>query len=136
MYSIDKLKEYLENKDVKPSYPRLKVLEYLLRYQNHPTADQIYNALVNEIPTLSKTTVYNTLHRFVESKVATPVCVDGGETHYDATVNEHGHFKCQICKKIFDFDIDLEKACEKGLTGFKILNRSINYKGFCPNCVE
>ena len=32
---------------------------------NHPTVETIYKELIDEIPTLSKTTVYNTLKQFV-----------------------------------------------------------------------
>jgi len=52
---------HLYKKDIKPSYQRIKIFEYLYHEMNHPTADVIFKNLVNDIPTLSKTTVYNTL---------------------------------------------------------------------------
>ena len=60
---------YLKNHDIKPSYQRMKIFQYLLDNHVHPTVDTIYKALCPEIPTLSKTTVYNTLNLFVEKKV-------------------------------------------------------------------
>ena len=54
---IDIMKEH----DIAPSMQRVKILEYLRNYKIHPTADMIYQALLDEMPTLSKTTVYNTL---------------------------------------------------------------------------
>lgn len=136
MNGINELKEYLEHKNVKPSYPRLKVLEYLVEYRNHPTADQIYSELIKEMPTLSKTTVYNTLKLFVEGNVAIPLNIDSNETHYDAAVREHGHFKCEKCEKIYDFEIDIDKVYEKGLEGFEINSKDIYYRGICPKCLK
>lgn len=52
---------YLTAHNVKPSVQRMAVMEYLLDHRTHPTADEIYLALHRKMPTLSKTTVYNTL---------------------------------------------------------------------------
>ena len=57
---------YLKKHDIKPSYQRMKIFQYLLDNHNHPTVDTIYKALCTEIPTLSKTTVYNTLNLFIQ----------------------------------------------------------------------
>ena len=54
---IENVGEYLKSHDIKPSYQRIKIFEYLVEHKNHPTVDMIYKALVDEIPTLSKTTV-------------------------------------------------------------------------------
>lgn len=59
---------YLKEHGIKPSYQRMKVFQYLVDNHNHPTVDMIYKALCPEIPTLSKTTVYNTLNLFVEKR--------------------------------------------------------------------
>ncbi|OPL15479.1 MAG: hypothetical protein AVO39_08010 [delta proteobacterium MLS_D] len=56
----------LLEKRIRPSFPRLRILEYLLKSREHPGADDVYRALVDDIPTLSKTTVYNALALFEE----------------------------------------------------------------------
>ena len=43
----------------------------------HPTVDEIYQALVDHIPTLSKTTVYNTLRLLMEHGVVRMLTIDG-----------------------------------------------------------
>ena len=69
--------------DIKPSVQRLAVMEYLSAHHTHPTADEIYNALVGQIPTLSKTTVYNTLRLFVRQGAATMLTIDGHNACFD-----------------------------------------------------
>ena len=63
MLFMDQRTELMEKlllKDIKPSYQRLRIFQYLLSHRTHPTVDEIHHALVAEMPTLSKTTVYNT----------------------------------------------------------------------------
>lgn len=136
MKSISDLRDYLVKNGVKPSYPRLKVLEYLVRHRNHPTADQIYNALVEEMPTLSKTTVYNTLNLFAQKNVVAPISIDNNEARFDADLKEHGHFKCEQCGKIVDFGIKLGEQEIPELKGFKICSKNVYFKGICPECLE
>ncbi len=62
-------KEVLKEHSIAPSLQRIKILEFLEKNRTHPTADMIYQALVDEMPTLSKTTVYNTLKAFAEKGV-------------------------------------------------------------------
>ena len=52
-------RELLKQKDLKATYQRIKVLEFLDKHRIHPTIDEIYHALVLDNPSFSKTTVYN-----------------------------------------------------------------------------
>ena len=47
--------EYLLSYNIKPSVQRLAIMDYLLNHKTHPSIDEIYMALVKDIPTLSKT---------------------------------------------------------------------------------
>ena len=43
--------------NIRPSLQRIAVVEYMLTHHTHPSADERYNALSAEIPTLSLTTM-------------------------------------------------------------------------------
>ena len=88
-----------------------------------------------EIPTLSKTTVYNTLKKLVEEDLVRVITIEGNETRYDINTEDHGHFKCENCKAIFDFNVNMNTLLVKGLEDFKISNKNVYFKGFCPNCL-
>ena len=62
MLVIENIEKYLRDHNISPSYQRKRIFEYMYENRNHPNVNQIYEALVKEIPTLSKTTVYNTLN--------------------------------------------------------------------------
>ncbi len=133
--AIDNISEYLTNKKIKPSYARIKILEYLVVKDSHPTVEEIYSALVGEIPTLSKTTVYNTLKLFMEADIARIITIEESEARYDADIDSHGHFKCNECGKIYDFHINIPVEIE-ALNDFKISEKSVYYKGICRECLS
>lgn len=129
----DLLKE-LKNNNIRLSHQRLKVLEYLVLNQFHPTVDQIYNGLHKDVPTLSKTTVYNTLNSLTEAGLVRVLNIEDNETRYDINTHNHGHFKCQKCKEIYDFNIDMDSFDTCDLNDFEIKDKNVYFKGVCPKC--
>jgi Fe2+ or Zn2+ uptake regulation protein len=132
--SIEFLTNSLTTKGIRPSYQRIKVLKYLYRKGGHPTIDEIFRALSPEIPSLSKVTIYNTLHTFVDAGLARVVDIDDSEMRYDVTLSNHGHFLCEACGAIFNFAVDVDQIPVQGLSTFEIKEKNIYFKGFCPNC--
>ena len=82
----------LQNHNIKPSVQRIAIMNYLIEHRTHPTVDEIYTALSPSIPTLSKTTVYNTLKLLSEQGAAQTLTIDERNTCYDADTSPHGHF--------------------------------------------
>jgi Fur family peroxide stress response transcriptional regulator len=131
---IGNLAKILIEKNIKPSYQRIKILGYILNKKNHPTVDKIFSDLVKEIPTLSKATVYNTLDLFKEANLTRIVTIENNETRYDAKVSSHGHFKCESCGTIFDFEVNIDSLPVFSLEHFKINEKNVYFKGVCPKC--
>lgn len=132
---IDNIGDYLKSHNIKPSYQRIKIFDYLYHHRNHPTVDEIYKGLVAEIPTLSKTTVYNTLSLFTEKEIAQLITIEDNETRYDAKTAVHGHFKCEKCQQITDFDLDLKNMASTALHHYQINQKHIYFKGICSVCL-
>ena len=128
------LKDQLTELRIRPTYQRIKILEYLHENHTHPTVEEIYSSLSPEIPTLSKTTVYNTLKTLSENRIVDEIKIQDNETRYDILTKPHGHFKCLHCGKIYNFDIDMEAIAPKELIEFDIESKTINFTGICPNC--
>ncbi len=131
---FEELVTELKNKNIRLSHQRLKVLEYLTQNYTHPTADQIYNGLHHEVPTLSKTTVYNTLNSLAEAGLVRTINIEDNEIRYDISTGDHGHFKCKSCRKIYDFEVDINSIKATDLNGFEINDKNIYFKGICPQC--
>lgn len=132
---MEDLKAVLKEKGYTLSHQRLKVLEYLSSHHCHPSVEEIYLSLVEEMPTLSKSTVYNTLKTLVEIGVVKELQIESNEARYDIIADFHGHFKCEQCGKIYNFDIDMNNVAFSGLTKFLIKQQDVYFKGVCPDCL-
>ncbi len=134
-YSIEELQRILNSKNIKPSIQRLKILEMLL-LMGHPSVDDIYKALIDEIPTLSKTTVYNTLNLFIEKGLAQSFSLSGDpELRYELIENNpHAHFRCIKCGEIYDIELDCDIFKKREIDGFKISKALVFFEGVCKKC--
>jgi len=133
-YTSEEIIEYLTEHQVKPSNIRIKVLKFLLMNKNHPTADDIYNSLIEEIPTLSKTSVYNTINLFIEKGIVNGLTLNEKELRYDIDTSFHGHFKCDKCGKIYDFPITISPPTHDELKDFIINTKDVFFYGICKEC--
>lgn len=133
--SYEDLKTELKARNIRLSHQRLKVLEYLNDHMVHPTVDQIYRDLQDEIPTLSRTTVYSTLDALAEAGMVRRISIEDTETRYDINIEDHGHFKCESCGMIRDFKAEPQSMAADELPGFVIRDRNVYFKGTCPECL-
>lgn len=133
---ISHIRQHLEMHDVKPSHHRIKVYQYLVENRNHPNADMIYRELSAEIPTLSKTTVYNTLSLFVEKGLVSLITIAENEMRYDADTSLHGHFRCHSCSTITDLRLRDSTLDFEDLDQYRVDESHLYFKGLCANCLS
>jgi len=133
---FDDLIDVMKKHRLRISKQRLKILEYLVHNRHHQTVDQIYHELHPDLPTLSKTTVYNTMKALVQAGIVKEIGIDEHETRYDITKEEHGHFKCESCHNVYDFPINIDDGLKKGgLEGYLVNSKNVYLKGICPKCL-
>ncbi len=136
---METIKNTLKEKGIKPTYQRLKILDYMSQnIRNHPTVEMIYAELAKEIPTISMTTVYNTLSTFIEKGLVCGVTITGTEVRYDLNTESHHHFLCKNCGQIIDVDIPCALAPKKGelVEGHKLEEIHGYFKGTCRDCLD
>jgi Fur family peroxide stress response transcriptional regulator len=134
--SIKDIPKLLQSKNIKPSITRVKIMEYLIRSASHPTVDEVYSNLQPEIPTLSKTTVYNVMDIFVNARLVRVFNLGDNENRYDADIDSHGHFKCNRCGHVYDFRFNIDHLYVQGLDGFKVSVKNVYYRGICSKCIS
>lgn len=127
----------LQAHKIHPSVQRIAVMEYLLNHHTHPTVEDIYAELQPEIPTLSRTTVYNTLKLFASHGAAVMLTIDEKRACFDSILTPHAHFICRKCGRIFD--VDLKEAGEVAhpseLPAGHVEEEHVYYKGVCRECL-
>ena len=113
---------------------RVAVYEILLRSENHPTVEEIYEEVRKKYPFVSLATVYRTVETLEQMGLAKKVCYWGSSARYDANTDEHHHLICVKCGAIRDVYIEESIAIPEELEGFKTEGYSVNIYGLCPDC--
>ena len=127
--------QYLRHFAIKPSVQRSAVMKFLLNNRIHPTIDEIYTALNPSMPTLSKTTVYNTLDLFVQKGAVRALAIDERNARYDVDISMHAHFMCKNCSKVYDiFDVNPSYFQLPESDKFVVDSVEISYSGICTSC--
>lgn len=134
--SMEGLRKRLEESDIHPSYQRLKIMEYLMENRIHPTVDTIHKDLSLEMPTLSKTTIYNTLSLLRKKGLVAALTISEHELMYDSNTVPHAHFKCSNCGSLYDVDMEPSWFGRKFIEGHKIIEYGVYLKGICKNCLK
>lgn len=114
---------------------RLAVIRYLEGNSEHPSADDIYKAVLQKFPTMSFATVYNTLDALKKQGNVLELTVDPLRKRFDPHPEPHHHLICIRCKKIIDIHLDynLHIPNEKKM-GFELVGNHIEFYGVCPEC--
>jgi len=123
---------------LRPSVQRVAIMAYLQAHRTHPTVEDVYRGIVKIIPTLSRTTVYNTLRLFSEHHAAQMITIDDHRVCYDGDIHPHVHFYCRKCGKVYDLMDEEAPAIEapRLLDGHQIDEAQLYYKGICRECAS
>lgn len=113
------------------------VLKTVQELKCHATAEEVYSAVYNQYPNISKTTVYRNLNELANEGKIRKLEIPGQADHYDHIFSQHYHIRCLNCGKVFDIDldkiIDLQSSI-KNAFGFAVKGYDLIFKGICPKC--
>ncbi len=130
------LTKELTDLNIRPSLQRVMILEYLRSKRNHPTAEQIYDALHGSVQSISLATVYNTLGLFEQKGLLQVLSVGENEHRFDATTQAHGHFLCEQCGKVRDFFMELDDYEHDLPKDFLVRYKGVYFTGVCDECAK
>jgi len=83
---------------------RLAIYQYLISRDDHPTTEQIYEALKKNHPTISLGTIYKTLHLLKQLKLIQELGFNEGSLRYDPNMELHINMICTKCGHIDDYE--------------------------------
>ena len=84
---------------------RAAVFACLRSVTSHPTAEQVFAAVRQQIPNISLATVYKALDALVDARVAGRVVVGDGPARYDARSDAHYHIRCEATGQVLDLPV-------------------------------
>lgn len=135
-YSDHRITEMIHESGLRPSVQRIAVMSFVANLRKHPTADEIYGALSEKFPSLSRTTIYNSLHALVDAGLIRELEIESGNRRYDlAPQPPHSHFVCKECGKIVDMKMPPQLP-DSATPGYRIDSVDVYFKGLCPECAD
>ncbi len=125
---------HLTAHNIKPSTQRIAIMKFLMENRIHPTVDVIYSGLKDEMPTLSRTTVYNTVWLLAENNAILALDIDSKNVHFDYIERNHAHFYCRECGNIIDVELGDFSPINNDMVHIDSVN--VYYKGLCNLCFK
>ena len=136
MQQLEELVSSLRQEGFRITPQRIAIVEYLLKTEDHPSAEQIHKVVQKKYPMVSLSTVYKTVDLLKEKKLVNEIEVEG-EARFDAHTDEHVNLVCMNCGKIEDVDEDALKGIQVRAakkSKYLILKGSFELFGYCSNC--
>ena len=136
--SGEPLNKRLAEKGLRFTSQRQHVYEVLISQRDHPSAEEVFMRAKQTKPEISMATVYNTLDALVKCNVIRQVNVDRGAAMYCSNMNEHAHFCCDACGKVFDVTLkDAPRVAEVDMpVDFEVRSIDISLHGRCSGKCE
>lgn len=129
--------EQLRRVGLKATGARIVILEMLEHDRSHPTAEQLHERLRQHYPSLSLSTVYQTLDTFLRVGLCHTVPGEHGRLRVEGASQRHDHAVCRVCRRLFD----IERAALFPVSpptqlphGLLVTDWRIEYEVLCAGC--
>ena len=113
------------------------VLDAVRKLHCHPSAEQVYDCVSAEHPTISKATVYRNLNSIAEDGLLQKIAMPRDADRFDDTLAEHYHLRCLGCNQVLDLPMQYQQSLnEKAAkdTDCTIEEHNLIFTGWCKNC--
>ena len=112
---------------------RMAVYDFLKQNLTHPDVDTVWAAVREVLPSITRESVYRILNEMVDkdliSRVDHVYCA-----RYDSRLGAHGHFICEKCGSITDFDWPEGIPIPQSSTEGTVHHTEIRLIGLCKDC--
>ena len=113
------------------------ILRVLRGTTSHPSADWVYEQVKREIPKISLGTVYRNLKLLKQEGEILELDLASTLSRFDGNSQEHYHFRCERCGRIFDVDEPVDEEIDGRVaqkTGFNVSHHRLEFRGLCNDC--
>ena len=128
---------FFREKGIKVTSQRLAICKFILSRKDHPTAEQIYQELRNEYPTISLGTIYKNLNLLKDLGLIQELGFKKGSVRYDPDMELHINMVCSKCGKISDYKAEnVEKLWNVLISDLSIkpIGQRIDIYYECDDC--
>ncbi|HSM06276.1 MAG TPA: transcriptional repressor [Longimicrobiales bacterium] len=132
------LRQALETSGHRFTEQRAAVFRFLRRTDVHPTADEVFLHVREEVPGISLATVYKSLETLVGCGLATKLTYGDGSARYDGRTDDHHHLRCVACGRVADLpgradDREVARLAASA-DAFHVTGYRLELTGYCLEC--
>lgn len=114
---------------------RNTILDCFKQAQRPLSAQELLEAASKVISHINLATIYRNLKTLVEEKILVVVQLPGQPPRYEYNgLEDHHHFLCQNCNRLFDVEESISMAPPTIPEGFQVLKCDITLHGVCLDC--
>jgi Fur family peroxide stress response transcriptional regulator len=128
----DSLAQRLADSGLRATPQREVVYDVLLKKRDHPTADQVFTRVKEELPGISLATVYNCLETLVSCGLVRQVNLEREPTRYCPNLRPHAHFHDEKSGATHDIDLPaglLDRVRDVLPVGYEASAIEITFRG-------
>ena len=136
MRHLEQIVASLRDEGFRITPQRIAIVDYLLKTEDHPSAELIHKVVRKRYPMVSLSTVYKTLDLLKEKKLVNEMEVEG-EARFDAHTDAHVNLVCMKCGRIDDLDEESLKSIQVKAakkSKYLILKSNFELHGYCSSC--
>lgn len=127
--------EILKEHHIPLTTTRLVLLRFIVANRGHYSAEEIYQRLKEEYPSLSIATIYNNMSLFAKFGIIQELRIERDRVIYDTYTEVHDHFLCLKCGKIYDVESSCKEATNE-VNGHSVQYSHTYYFGICKECMK
>jgi Fe2+ or Zn2+ uptake regulation protein len=131
------LKEKLSSGGLHFTEQRAAVFAYLSSVDHHPTAEEVYLSVKQQLPKVSLATIYKNLEALIEAGAASKFTYGDGRARYDIRTDHHHHLRCVQCGNMWDLEPGEGSEWLTRLrpqAGFQVTDYRLEILGRCRAC--
>ena len=134
-----RLREALEDSGQRFTEQRGAVYRYLADTKIHPTADEVFIAVRQNLPGISLATVYKSLETLVGCGLAVKLTYADQSARYDGRTDPHHHARCVVCSSVTDIPGEIPSREIHSLRNrsgnFTVTGYHLELSGYCSYCL-
>ncbi len=137
MTPVDQLTAAFRERGLRVTPQRQAIFRLLDGNDAHPTVESLYESARREMPTISRKTVYQTVHDLESMGEVSLLDLGTGSVRVDPNVEDpHQHLICVRCGKVRDVMVDVGSIAlpPSSRGGFTVADVEVQFRGTCDEC--
>lgn len=137
--TVDELTARFREQGLRVTPQRQAIFRLLVGVDTHPTVESLYEAARAEMPTISRKTVYQTVHDLEAMGEVGVLDVGTGAIRVDPNVEHaHHHLVCTSCGTVRDVLLDVAelRVPVRYRREFQVEAVEVVFRGVCESCSQ